>query len=166
MGTQHILFTSQLWWDNSPLKLISAPSRFSFTQPVKWPIFTWHQQSTIFSTNQYEKLMTVLLCDGLPCCHRKGAGFVSLKQDKRYVICIICKLLKYAFKTAYLPHMVPIIFVLAFSHYTHQFRLFTYVEIYHSSLQNACNSPKDKNPAFMFLSRSIMLWHQLMVFRY
>ena len=81
------IFYLQVNYDGTipPFKLISLPSRFSFAQPVQWPIFTWHQQSTIFSTNQYEKLMTVLLCDGLPCCHRKGAGFGSLKQDKRYV---------------------------------------------------------------------------------
>ena len=26
-----------------------------------------------------------IICDGLPCCHRRGARFGSLRQDKRYV---------------------------------------------------------------------------------
>ena len=28
--------------------------------------------------------MTILICDGLPCCHQNGAQFGSLRQDKRY----------------------------------------------------------------------------------
>ena len=72
-----------LWWDNSPFKLISLPSRYSFAQPVRFSLYISRAPS--FQPIQIEKLMTDLIRDGLPCWHRKGAGFDSFKQDKRYI---------------------------------------------------------------------------------
>ena len=69
-----------LWWDNSPFKLISLPSRYSFAQPVRFSLYISRAPS--FQPIQIEKLMTDLIRDGLPCWHRKELGLVVLNRIK------------------------------------------------------------------------------------
>ena len=38
----------------------------------------------LLNTYNMKHLYIISICDGLPCCHLKGAGFGSLKQDKIY----------------------------------------------------------------------------------
>ena len=102
-------------------KLISLPSRYGFAQPVRYGRLTAQSKGDPFSLYisrppssqhiKYKTFKTVLICDDLPCCHWKGAGFDSLKQDKIYP-----QTFKICIQNSSLPNAVPNIFIAAFPH--------------------------------------------------